>query len=114
MGPSGAKDWRAFFDEQVGIAEFDDGLSRPAAEARAFDCCVAEWLYRTAVISAPGPCPICGDTDRPNDPLLAIGIIGGRYWLHLGCVKAWCTARKAEAVAALAAMGIRSPEGSSP
>ena len=101
-------DWRAFFDEQVRIAEYD-GLSRSAAEARAFDCCVAEWLYCTSVITQPGPCPICGDADRPNDPLLAIGFIGGRYWLHKGCVKAWCTARRAEAVAALAAMGIRSP-----
>ena len=36
-------DWRAFFDEQVRIAEYD-GLSRPAAEARAYDSCVAQWL----------------------------------------------------------------------
>jgi hypothetical protein len=106
-------DWRAFFDERVGMAEFDGGLPRPAAEVRAFDCCVAEWLYRTAVISAPGPCPICDDADRPNDPLLPIGIVGGRVWLHIGCVKAWCTARKAEAVAALASMGIKSPGGNS-
>ena len=75
-------DWRAFFDEHVGIAEVDGGLPRPAAEARAFDCCVAEWLYRTAVISAPGPCPICGDADRPNDPLLAIGIV---WRAGIGC-----------------------------
>jgi hypothetical protein len=106
-------DWQAFFDERVGIAEFDGGLPRLAAEARAHDCCVAEWLYRTAVITAPGPCPICDDADRPNDPLLPIGIVGGRVWLHIGCVKAWCTARKAEAVVALASMGIRRPGGSS-
>ena len=53
-------DWRAFYDEQVRIAEYD-GLSRPAAEARAYDCCVAEWLWSHFGISAPGPCPICGD-----------------------------------------------------
>jgi hypothetical protein len=98
-------DWRAFYDEQIGIAE-RDGLRRAEADARAFRSCVAEWLWRTAVVSAPGPCPVCGDADRPNDPLLAIGIIGGRAWLHNGCAKAWCAGRKAEAVAALSAMNI--------
>ena len=85
-----------------------EGLSRPASEARAYDCCVAEWLVATRNY-ATWAMPLCGDPDRPNDQLLAIGIIGGRYWLHLGCVKAWCTARKAEAVAALAEMGIGRP-----
>jgi hypothetical protein len=66
-----AKDWLAFFDERAGIAEFDGGLPRADAEARAFACCVAEWLNR-------------GDAD----PLLSF------------------ETRKAEAVAALAEMGI--------
>ena len=105
-------DWRAFFGEQVGIAE-GDGLARPTAEARAFDSCLAQWLYLKLEVTQPGPCPICGEQDLPNDPLLAIGMIGGRYWLHIGCVKAWCIARRAEAIAALSSMGIRSPEGSS-
>jgi len=107
------EDWQALFDERVGIATFDGGLPGPAAEARALDECVAEWLWRTSNVSPSGPCPICGDVDRPNDPLLAIGIIGGRTWLHIGCVKAWCTARKAEAVSALASMGIGKPQGGS-
>ena len=42
-----AEDWRAFFDERAGIAEFDGGLPRAAAEALAFDCCVVEWLNAT-------------------------------------------------------------------
>src|SRR5262245_50067704 len=105
-------DWRAFYDEQIAIAE-RDGLRRAETDARAFRSCVAEWLWRTAVVSPPGPCPICGDADRPNDPLLAIGIIGGRTWLHIECAKTWCAARKAEADAALASMGIRRPEHSS-
>ena len=37
-----AEDWRAFFDERAGIAEFDGGLSRTEAEAGAFTHCVAE------------------------------------------------------------------------
>jgi len=105
-------DWRAFFDEQVHIYE-SNGLSRPVAEARAYDSCVAQWLYFKLEITHPGPCPICGDLDRPNDPLLAIGFIGGRYWLHKGCVKAWCVARKAEAIAAIDGMGISILDGSS-
>lgn len=41
-----AEDWRAFFDERAGIAEFDGGLSRRKAEDQAFDCCVTEWRSR--------------------------------------------------------------------
>ena len=109
--PWGAVEWLAYFDERAGIAEYDGGLPRAEAEKRAYDFCISEWLRRTAVISAPGPCPVCGGADCPNDPLLAIGIMGGQTWLHLGCVNAWCGTRRAEAVAALDAMGIRCPEG---
>lgn len=41
-----AEDWQVFFDERAGIVEFDGGLPRPEAEARAFAFCVAEWLNR--------------------------------------------------------------------
>jgi hypothetical protein len=40
------KDWRAYYDERAGIAEFDGGLPRAEVEARAYQCCVAEWLIR--------------------------------------------------------------------
>jgi hypothetical protein len=113
QGEWSPEDWLVFYGERVGIGEHDFGLPRPEAESRAYDTCIAEWLYRTALVSEPGPCPICGDADRPNDMLLAVGIVGGRTWLHIGCVKAWCAGRQAEAVAALAAMGIKGPEGSS-
>ena len=33
------EDWQVFFDERAGIAEFDGGLPRAEAEARAFACC---------------------------------------------------------------------------
>ena len=105
--------WQAFFNEQIRNFE-GHGLVRPAAEARAFNSCVAQWLFFKLVITQPGACPICGDPDRPNDPLLAIGMIGGRYWLHNGCVNAWCTARKAEAFADLAAIGISISEEAPP
>ena len=41
-----AEDWQVYFDERAGIAEFDGGLPRAEAEARAFECCVVEWLTR--------------------------------------------------------------------
>ncbi|WP_245504153.1 hypothetical protein [Lichenihabitans psoromatis] len=50
------EDWRAFFDEHTAIAEFDGGLPRHQAEARAFACCVAEWLNRNPVRSPPSRC----------------------------------------------------------
>ena len=32
-------DWQVFFDERAAILEFDGGLPRAEAEARAFACC---------------------------------------------------------------------------
>jgi hypothetical protein len=36
------EDWQVYFDERAGIAEFDGGLPREAAEAQAFECCSRE------------------------------------------------------------------------
>jgi hypothetical protein len=102
------EDWQAYFDERAAIAEFDGGLPRPKAEKRAFDYCVAEWLYRNAVNSPLRPCPVCGEADRPNDNLLPVGLGGGEVWLHCGCAPLWRAGRIAEAITALAAMGIGS------
>lgn len=38
------EDWQVFFDDRAGTAEFNGGLARAAAEARAFACCVVEWM----------------------------------------------------------------------
>ena len=48
-----AEDWQVFFDERAGIAEFDGGLPRVEAEARAFACCVIEWLNRNSCARRP-------------------------------------------------------------
>ena len=98
-----AEDWRLFFEERAGVAEFDGHLPRPQAEARAFDCCVVEWLDRNPVSSMPGRCLGCGSSDRAHDPLLPYGFA----WLHRCCWPIWHERRMAEAVAALAVMGIR-------
>ncbi|MGC2075970.1 MAG: hypothetical protein WA728_08065 [Xanthobacteraceae bacterium] len=102
-----AEDWQVFFDERAGIVEFDGGLPRAEAEAQALACCVVEWLNRNPVRSPSGRCLSCGDRDHADDPLLPYGAEPtGHAWLHSRCWPTWFEARKARAVAALAAMGI--------
>jgi hypothetical protein len=102
-----AEDWQVFFDERAGIAEFDGGLPRDQAEARAFAYCVAEWLNLNPVHSPPGRCLGCGAGDHAHDKLLPFGTEQtGHTWLHSRCWPAWHASRKAEAVAALGHMGI--------
>jgi hypothetical protein len=101
------EDWRALFDERGSIAEFDGGLPRASAEARAFACCVAEWLNRNPVRSPSGLCLGCGAGDHAHDKLLPFGTEQtGHAWLHSRCWEAWRASRKSEAVAALSAFGI--------
>jgi hypothetical protein len=98
-----AEDWLAYFDERAGIAEFDGGLPRPSAEARAFECCVIEWLNRNPVRSLPGQCAACGGPNQEHDVLLPYGVEpAGLTWLHPRCWSAWYWDRKAQATAALA------------
>jgi hypothetical protein len=105
-----AEDWQAFFHERAGIAEFDGGLSRPQAEARAFACCVVEWLSRNPIRSGPECCVACGSSQTAQFPLLPFSEAEGRHvWLHFRCWGAWQQARRADAVAALAQMGISTP-----
>ena len=104
-----AEDWQAFFDERAGIAEHDGGLSRQEAEALAFDHCVVEWLMRHPVRSNPVACLGCGRGGEQAGVVLPFGTeTGGHAWLHSACWPAWYSGRKAEAVAALSAMGIGS------
>ena len=51
-----ADDWRGFFEERAAIAEHDGGLSRPEAEARAFEFCIVEWMNRNPARSESGRC----------------------------------------------------------
>ena len=107
-----SEDWRVFFDERASIAEFDIGLPRAQSEERAFAWCVVEWLDRNPVRSPPGLCMACGGGDHHYDALLPFGVEStGHVWLHSRCWPSWHTARKAEAVIALAEMGIAPPAG---
>jgi hypothetical protein len=103
-------DWQVFFDARAGIAEFDGGPPRVEAAARAFACCVTEWLNRNFLCSPPGRCLACGG-NHAHEPLLPFGSEStGHAWLHSRCWPAWHARRKAEAVAALRAMGIAAPK----
>jgi hypothetical protein len=107
------EDWRAFFDERAGIAEFDGGLPRVEAEARAFACCVTEWLNRNPVRSTPGRCLSCGEAEHGQDLLLPFGTqLNGHVWLHSRCWPRWHAGRGAEAVAALSTFGIQETRAS--
>ena len=105
-----AEYWQVYFDERAGIAEFDGGLPREEAEARAFACCVVEWLNRHPCPSAPGRCAHCAGWESPGAVVLPFGTEPGTHvWLHAECWPTWHQARRAEAVAAMAAMGIHEP-----
>lgn len=109
-GWSGA-DWREFFDERAGIAAFDGALSRDLAEARAFSCCIREWLHRNPVRSPSGRCAFCVQSEDMLLPYLTGYSVTdpGHTWLHQACSLAWHQAHRATAVAALGAMGITIP-----
>ena len=98
-----------FLEERAGIAEFDGGLPRDQAEAHAFACCVVEWLNRNPERAPAGACLGCGGGELAHDKLLPFGTESTAAWLHSCCWPAWHAARKAEAVVALAAMGIDLP-----
>lgn len=68
-----AEEWQAFFDERAGIAEFNGGLPRAEAEARAFECCVVEWLNRNPEPSDPGRCAWCGEPDVSGCAVIPFG-----------------------------------------
>ena len=102
------EDWRVFFDERAGIAEFDGGLPCDQAEARAFACCIAEWLNRNPARSPPGRCHGCGDAEHGYDLLLPFGTEPtGHASLHSRCWPAWHASRTAEAIAALSTFEIQ-------
>ena len=70
-----AEDWRVFYDERAGIREFDGGLPRPVAEARAFEDCVIEWLNRN-----PAPSSVNRRTEAMKTVSrvgLPTGLLGG-------------------------------------
>ena len=101
-----AKDLQTFFDERAAIAEYDGGLLRADAERQAFECCVMEWLWQhPPPASGPERCAHCVEP-LGEDGLPFLTGDGGHVWLHSGCHGDWTARRRAEAVAALAGLGL--------
>ena len=100
-----AEDWRLFFEERAGVAEFDGHLPRPQAEARAFDCCVVEWMNQNPTPCLPGQCAWCGEPETPHKTLLPFGS-DTHAWLHIECWPDWHRTRKAKAAEMLALGGV--------
>ncbi len=102
-----AEDWRTFYDERAGIAEFDGDQTRAEAEARAFQCCVTEWLNQHPEPSDPGCCAWCGAEETSEARVVPCGTIpAGHTWLHPECWQEWAENRRASAITALTDHGI--------
>ena len=72
-----------------------------------------EWLNAHPAPSMPDSCAHCGAFEEAHAPLLPFGIAStGHAWLHSHCWPAWAESRKAEAVAAVKAMGVVAPDDS--
>ena len=110
--PWDADDYRTFYDERAGIAEFDGGQSRVQAEASSLESSIVEWINRHPEPSDPGHCAWCGQQDLSGATLVPFGADGrGHAWLHAECWANWHQDRRERAQQSLAAMGITSGEG---
>ncbi len=103
-----AEDWQTFFEERSGIAEFDGGLPRAEAEARAFACAVVRWMNRNPPAADEDRCAACGGPlGRIGEDAVAVLAGEGRHvWVHHACHQNFMAQRRDAAVTALAAMGI--------
>jgi hypothetical protein len=97
----------ALFQERAAIVEFDGGLTRSAAETRAIEHCIVEWLSCHPSSSPPGHCAWCGKSTGAS--VVPFGTGNRHTWLHPHCWPAWYQRRRADAVAALRAFGIPVP-----
>ena len=101
------EDWRAYFNERVGIAEFGGGLPSPAAEVRAYECCVVKWLnHNPAPSSSADQCGECGEPITGTDALPFLNGPDGHAWIHPDCHGSWMERRRAIAQRHLAELGI--------
>lgn len=105
------EDWLEYFEAQARTVAVNDGLPRDQAEARAFSCCIGEWLHRNPVRSPSGRCDFCGQsTGMLLSYLTGYSVKDPSHtWLHQACSRAWHQAHRAKAASALVAIGISIP-----
>jgi len=109
-GDRTAESWRVFYGEHATKAEFDGGRTREEAAARAFECCIVEWLNRHPEHSDPGRCAWCGKqsgSDHVVVPFLAD--LDVHTWLHPECWHDWHQDQRERARRAIAVMGVNTP-----
>ncbi len=108
-----SEDWRVFYHERAGIAEFDGGQTRADAEALAFERCIVEWLNRHLEHFDPGRCAWCGKPDPDGHVVVPFGTENhGHTWVHPECWNDWHERRVRQATAALSEFGLRPPRPS--
>jgi hypothetical protein len=104
--PFNAEEWLALFHERAAILEFDGGLTRSDAEARALEHCLAEWLNQHPASSRAGHCAWCSQPEAAGAAVVPFGIGDHHTWLHPQCWPAWHGRRRADALAALRRLGL--------
>ena len=107
-----AADWRMFYEERAAIAEHDGGLDQAEAECRAFKAAVVHWMNCNP-LTDPGP-DRCGGCGEPVGHIGqdSVPVLNGKdehVWVHHGCHHRLMARRYAEAIKALAAMGLTPP-----
>jgi hypothetical protein len=103
-----AEDWQAYFDERAGMAEYDGGVSRRAAERLAFENCISLWLDGNPEPSSPDCCALCGGVQTAGRVVIPYGM-QHHTWLHPECWATWYQRRRRQAEAALADLGLTRP-----
>ncbi len=109
-GDRTAEGWRVFYEEHATKAEFDGGQTREEAAARAFECCIVEWLNRHPEHFDPGRCAWCAAAETSGARIVPYGANrSGHVWLHPACWQSWHDDRRQSAISALAAFNIDKP-----
>ncbi len=89
------------------------GRRNAKAERRAFEAAVSNWMNSNAPVNPdPNRCAACGKSlgriGQDSVPVLSGN--GAHVWLHHGCHGDWMAQRRAEAVQALAGLGLTPPD----
>jgi hypothetical protein len=108
-GPGGmtGEDWIVLFEERAAILEYEGGLPRHEAEARAFEYTLVAWRDRVPTARTMGICAHCGRRGEPGMPLVPYGTHEtGTTVLHTSCWPAWNAHRIRRGTAFLNSLGI--------
>ncbi len=104
---SDPEDIRAWLDERAAVRE-DSGTTRVDADKLAFDEMLWPWCAANPIEHAPGQCAACGTAFEPPVMSLPDGALVCDKPDH-GCLIAYGSGRRMEAVKALGDMGITPP-----